>query len=176
MLDQSNDVARLSGENVADGGFIVFNDFDGQSSTNSGLTIDEISDQTIGNITFDQLGGISTIYSGEAISGSADSDLGDILVASNGFVSINNQISVGSGASDFRLIANGDIAQSANAPVFANELGIRQAAGALDSTHDLNGDSEHNIDFGAMDGELFINDVDSPVSYTHLTLPTKRIV
>ena len=161
LLDQSNDVAVFSGQNVSDGGFIVFNDFDSVSSANTGLIIGSISHQAIGDVAFDQVDGLSTVFSGSEVTGSDDSDLGDVLVVSNGFLDVNAPINAGAGASDLRIIANGDIVQNDNAPVFANELGILQAANALDSADDSNGDSKHSVEFGGGDGALFVNDVDT---------------
>ncbi len=159
LLDQVNDVKTLSARNLSDGGVIVFNDTDQVATINFGLSIESLTSQSIGNISFATTDGVSTTFIGAAIAGAADVDSGDILINSDGFLQINDQVNAGN--ADVRLTANGDLVQSVNGSLTANELGVRQRASMLNSNYDLDGNNQCDILLNEASGGNRINDVDN---------------
>ena len=141
LLDLANDVGTLSAINASDGGFVVFNDVDEANSINSGLTIQEVGAQAIGNVSFATTTGITTTFTGASVNGD-NSTAGDVLINSAGFLAINDVIDAGT--ADVRLVAGGDIIQTADGIITANELGARLEATAVTATNDL--DSSNQLD------------------------------
>ncbi|MEM7782792.1 MAG: hypothetical protein AAF623_05520, partial [Planctomycetota bacterium] len=131
ILDASgNDVNILAASNAFDSGVISYADADG-------LTIGDLSEQTLGSNTFGLTQGVSTTFTGTESSGTADTDDGDILIAAEGFLQINQNVSAGGGLADVRMEANGDIEQLITTSIIANELGVIQDSNVLTLDDDI---------------------------------------
>ena len=124
VLTGLNEVAIFSAINLSDDGQIAFNN-------TRNLTIDVVVAPTLCDVPASSTTGIT--------SG------GDILVVNNGFLLIREEINADAKADDVRLVANGDIRQTNNGIVIANQLGVRQAQ-AFNASNDENADGEHDIE------------------------------
>jgi len=130
ILDGVNDVDRLAISNAFDGGLIAFRDEDN-------LTVAAVSAQTIGGVSFAATTGVTTTFTGAVVEGAGDVSDGDILLRAGGFLQLEETISASAGRADVRLVANGDIHQTATAAILANELGVRQEAAVFTADNDL---------------------------------------
>ena len=119
----NNNVDVFAASNQFDGGAIELNNL-------QRLVIGSISGQTIDGIGF---GGEAGIVSNN----------GDQFIAANGSLSIEEAISAGTG--DVRLIANGDIHQTANGTITSDELGVRQESNEFAAAEDLDGNGQFDV-------------------------------
>ncbi len=139
LLDGVNDVDVMAGLNVFDGGVMTFHDIDG-------LTLGEVSAQTVVGISFSATAGLTTTYSGADGTGAGDVVDGDILVHVDGFLEVNQSVIAGGGASDVRFHASGDVSQDAILGVIsANELGVSQSGIVLDAGNDLDSNTVYDV-------------------------------
>ena len=70
---------------------------------------------------------------------------GDILVEADSSLHITEAINADGGVDDVRLIANGDLIQTASGTITANFLGVRQERLVYDATHDFDGNGTFDI-------------------------------
>ena len=177
VLDEANDADVLAIANVFDGGIVAFNNVDN-------LTIGDVSELTIENVSFVATQGLSSTLTEPSLEGDFDTDSGDILVQVNGAIQIENSITAGanpeevvvSGNADLRLIADGSVAQSEPGIIRANEFGVRLAGSNDIQSVLLDQDNDVSI-FSAEDnsdgGFVVINDTDDdPSSNRGLTIGT----
>ena len=108
QLGDANDVNTLAIRNDSVGGTVVFHDTDG-------LIVDAVAAVTVDGVVFGTTAGVTT-------------NNGDILINANGALTLNQQINAGT--ADVRLIASGNITQSATGTITADELGVRQQSTA----------------------------------------------
>ena len=104
LSNSGNDVDVLAVENAAANGVVVMRDADE-------LTLGVVAAQTLGNASFANTTGLSTTN-------------GDVLLDVGGSLQIDQALNAGTG--DARIVADGDVTQSASGIITANELGIRQ--------------------------------------------------
>ncbi|MEZ6034687.1 MAG: hypothetical protein R3C17_16455 [Planctomycetaceae bacterium] len=126
LLGDNNDVNTLAASNAFATGVITFNDADD-------LTIGLVAAQASDGVSFAVTNGVSTTN-------------GDILLNANGFLTLNQQINAGT--ADVRLVADGDITQSATGVITADELGVRQEATTVTVANDTDTNGQFDILLG----------------------------
>jgi hypothetical protein len=126
LLGDNNDVNTLAASNAFATGVITFNDTDD-------LTIGAVAAQVSDGVSFTATSGVATTN-------------GDILLNTNGFLTLNQQVNAGT--ADVRLVADGDITQSATGVITADELGVRQESDTLTPANDTDANGQFDILLG----------------------------
>ena len=95
------------------------------------MIIGSVAEITFCTITFNATNGIDS--------------QGDILVQSGGSLSMEAEVNADDKLNDVRIIANGDIHQTTDGNIFADQLGVRQQASLLAASADLDANARFDV-------------------------------